>query len=383
MPFLTGKRTILSVDDDEVNQIVLTSFLEGAGYQVIQVNDGQECLAYLEEAYCENFGQRVDQPDLVFLDVVMPGMDGYSVCREIRKRFPPSLPVIMISAKMTKEDVIHGLTSGLANDYLTKPFDRALMLAKIESRIAIDDSIRSFTAHMREDFCSSRLRPLLPLSVDVPVSVLSFKPGTDVSAVLPHLRELCERGTVNILEFQFGLCYLSSTSCDVLLQTCLNLNQKAFCFVMSPDRDLFRMIRYHLDNPGGRVYLTERFFSRLSDNSKKQLSTNLTNGHPFPLVTERASVRDMKHQQLFRNVDFLEKLTGEGDGSLRKLAIERRKYALMKEIVEVEGGVNDLKGAIAFEKANLDAIEHRISKAKGFRSSFADQLGLVDDIGDR
>ena len=150
------KRTVLSVDDDETNQLVMTSFLEGAGFEVIQIYSGQECLDHLENSFSS---QNTDEiPDLVLLDVMMPGIDGFETCHQIRLRFPATLPIIMVSAKISLSEKIKALSFALANDYLTKPFDRALMLAKIEARITLSEAIR--------DTASSMTRPSVNLAFE-------------------------------------------------------------------------------------------------------------------------------------------------------------------------------------------------------------------------
>ncbi|EER18568.1 sensory transduction histidine kinase, putative [Perkinsus marinus ATCC 50983] len=77
-----------------------------------------------------------DAPDLILLDAMMPGMSGYEVARKLREDFPPQLPIIMISAKSTTEDVVRGL-GFTCNDYLTKPFVKEEVLARIETQVNV------------------------------------------------------------------------------------------------------------------------------------------------------------------------------------------------------------------------------------------------------
>ncbi|GAQ88354.1 hypothetical protein KFL_004210020 [Klebsormidium nitens] len=124
-----GQYEILSVDDDRVNQMVVDGLLRPAGYKITKKMDGMEALAYLE-------GSEVI-PDLIMLDVMMPGLDGYEVCKKVREMFPSSaLPVIMVSAKSQEGDIVKGLRAG-SNDYLTKPFKRLEILARIEVQLKI------------------------------------------------------------------------------------------------------------------------------------------------------------------------------------------------------------------------------------------------------
>lgn len=111
---------LLLVDDD-LELLGLTSFaLRGAGYLVIEATDGVQAL--------ERF-QR-ERPDLVILDVNLPRLDGYEVCR--RMRAEASTPILMLTVRNSEEDQIHGLDQG-ADDYLTKPFSPRTLLARVRA----------------------------------------------------------------------------------------------------------------------------------------------------------------------------------------------------------------------------------------------------------
>ncbi|MFK7971448.1 MAG: response regulator [Bacteroidia bacterium] len=130
MPSLVNGRTIriLVVDDEPINQQVLKNQLSLQSYQVVSAMNGAEALKLLDAG---------GKFDLVLLDIMMPKMSGYEVCREIRKRFLPSeLPVIMITAKNQVSDLVEGLDMG-ANDYLTKPFSKDEILARIKTHLGL------------------------------------------------------------------------------------------------------------------------------------------------------------------------------------------------------------------------------------------------------
>ncbi len=120
---------VLSVDDDPVNQAVIEFLLEDKNYHLVQAMDGLEALEYLEKAD--------SLPDIVLLDVMMPGLSGYEVCTKIRQLYPASLPIIMISAKCSREDVVQGLAC-ICNDYVTKPFDKEELLARIDAHVKLN-----------------------------------------------------------------------------------------------------------------------------------------------------------------------------------------------------------------------------------------------------
>ncbi len=112
---------ILIVEDETPMRTALLETLKAEGYRVQGVADG---IAGLELACTEPF-------DLILLDVMMPGLDGYAVCRELRKR-GRDMPVLMLTAKALVDDRVAGLDSG-ADDYLVKPFSLKEMLARVRA----------------------------------------------------------------------------------------------------------------------------------------------------------------------------------------------------------------------------------------------------------
>ncbi|MEL6256664.1 MAG: response regulator, partial [Bacteroidota bacterium] len=117
---------ILVVDDEPINQQVLKNMLIVRNFEIVSAMNGEEALRILEED--PNF-------DMVLLDVMMPRMSGYEVCRRIREKYLPSeLPVLMVTAKDQISDKVNGLNSG-ANDYLSKPFDKEEFLARLETHL--------------------------------------------------------------------------------------------------------------------------------------------------------------------------------------------------------------------------------------------------------
>ena len=114
---------VLIVDDEPLNVEVLEELLED--YEVDHAYCGREALEKVEAF----------EPDLILLDVMMPRMDGLEVCRQVRnnERFCGSI-VVFLSAKAAPEDIQAGYNVG-ADDYLTKPFDHATLLDKIETHI--------------------------------------------------------------------------------------------------------------------------------------------------------------------------------------------------------------------------------------------------------
>ena len=112
--------SILVVEDDKNIAQLLQMYLEKEGYAVTLASDGGEGLAKF----------RSIKPDLVLLDIMMPVMDGWTVCKNIRSE--SQTPVIMLTAKSETDDKVAGLKSG-ADDYITKPFEMKEVLARVEA----------------------------------------------------------------------------------------------------------------------------------------------------------------------------------------------------------------------------------------------------------
>ncbi len=134
---------ILIVDDNPTNVKVLQTRLAAEGYEVLTAADGEEGLA----------AARQHTPDLILLDVMMPKLDGFEVCRRLRADAAfPFTPIIMVTAMADSKDVIAGLEAG-GDEYLTKPVDHAALAARVRSMLRIKrlhDQVEMLAAEVRE-----------------------------------------------------------------------------------------------------------------------------------------------------------------------------------------------------------------------------------------
>jgi putative two-component system response regulator len=120
---MTTPATILIVDDDESSRELAVMALEGDGYQLIVAASGPEALA-LAKAHL---------PDLMLLDVMMPGIDGYEVCRKLRVTTRTAeMPILMITALDDRQSKLQGIEAG-ADDFISKPFDRIELRARVRT----------------------------------------------------------------------------------------------------------------------------------------------------------------------------------------------------------------------------------------------------------
>ncbi|HEV2281271.1 MAG TPA: response regulator [bacterium] len=134
---------ILIADDNPMNVDVLQARLAAHDYELVTAADGEQALAAAREHL----------PDLILLDVDMPKMDGLEVCRRLRGDDTlPFMPIIMVTAKADSADVVAGLDAG-SDEYLTKPFDGAALVARVKSMLrikALHDTVQAQAAQLSE-----------------------------------------------------------------------------------------------------------------------------------------------------------------------------------------------------------------------------------------
>lgn len=163
-----GTFTILAVDDQFSNLKVLIDPLERMGYSVIAVKNGEEAMQQMEGGH---------SIDLVILDLMLPGLSGFDVVREIRKQYSMlELPVLMVTASIQTEDKIIAFEAG-ANDYLPKPFNVTELKARVKSLLVMKESVGK-TVDLEVAFLQSQIKPHFLYNVLNTIMALSY---TDVA----------------------------------------------------------------------------------------------------------------------------------------------------------------------------------------------------------
>ncbi len=123
---------VLVVDDSASTRHMLRGVLEGEGLRVTEAGNGEECLQRCE----------AQPPDLILLDVMMPKLGGIETCKRLRAHFGiDQLPVIMVTTSITPGECIEGFSAG-ANDYVSKPFERSILLARVRAQVALQQGRR-------------------------------------------------------------------------------------------------------------------------------------------------------------------------------------------------------------------------------------------------
>ncbi len=134
----------IMVVDDEPNIVkVVSLILNKEGHECIPAYNGEEALKKLE----------TEKPDLITLDIMMPGIDGFETLKRIReKKETSTIPVVIISAKVNESDIVKGLELG-ANDYFTKPYNKTILMAKVMSILKfkqMEDQIREYSEELEK-----------------------------------------------------------------------------------------------------------------------------------------------------------------------------------------------------------------------------------------
>jgi two-component system response regulator MtrA len=180
------KGRVLVVDDDAALAEMLGIVLRGEGFEPTFVSDGDKALDVFRET----------RPDLVLLDLMLPGTDGIDVCRQIRTE--SGIPIVMLTAKTDTVDVVLGLESG-ADDYLVKPFKSKELVARIRARLRrtdepapemlqIGDISIDVAGHSVKR--SGEALNLTPLEFDLLEQVWGYRHAADTRLVNVHVQRL-------------------------------------------------------------------------------------------------------------------------------------------------------------------------------------------------
>ncbi|EFS2451117.1 response regulator transcription factor [Listeria monocytogenes] len=133
-----AEKKILVVDDEKPIADIVKFNLNKEGFDVYCAYDGDEALELVEEV----------QPDLILLDIMLPGRDGIEACREVRKKY--DMPIIMVTAKDSEIDKVIGLELG-ADDYVTKPFSNRELIARVKANLRRHSQVSSNAAEEEEN----------------------------------------------------------------------------------------------------------------------------------------------------------------------------------------------------------------------------------------
>jgi DNA-binding response OmpR family regulator len=187
-----SRSQVLVIDDDGDIRALVAALLERAGYEVNQASDGRDGLRAVFS----------DRPDLVLLDVTMPGLDGWGALERIREL--TDVPVLMLTARSDELEKVRGLKSG-ADDYMTKPFGRQELLARVEALLRRKRRVEEETSTVYADDAITvefAQRSAQSGGVDLKLTPLEFRL---LSAFVRHPNQVLSRE--QLLELAWGDSY--------------------------------------------------------------------------------------------------------------------------------------------------------------------------------
>jgi len=345
---------ILVVDDDPSARETLEALLTQEGYDLTFAASGQQALARL--------GVLKPEPDAILLDVMMPGLDGFEVCRRIKANEQwQHIPVILVTALDTREDLIHGLDAG-ADEFLSKPVNGPELRARVRSMLRIKKQFDQLQAvmHLRED-----LSRMIVHDIRSPLTVILMT----LFAVRQAIADPRDQAYVDAIEaearrldsFMDDLLMMAKMQEDRLI---LNRSPVSVNEIVQATRDLYSavagsknidLVAELPEETAPSVSLDENLFRRVLDNL-------LSNALKFAPSDSTVTLR----------VDYPEAETGAQDQPLVRVKVldqgpgipeeHRERIFDQFEIVSLkQGGIRQVGLGLAFCKLAVEAHGGRIS----------------------
>ncbi|MCA8899978.1 MAG: PleD family two-component system response regulator [Hyphomonas sp.] len=205
---------ILVVDDIEANRRLLKAKLEAQYYTVLQAENGPQALAAAAS----------EQPDIILLDVMMPGMDGYEVCRRLKANPATSfIPVVMVTALSDAEDRVRGLSAG-AEDFLSKPVDDFALMSRVGALMRYNAVASELRQRHASGLGAGGAEEIAKEEADRPARIFIVDDNVRASARLATVLREAGHTAVTLAE-SGGMGDLSSTGVDILI---LSVTSKTF-----------------------------------------------------------------------------------------------------------------------------------------------------------
>lgn len=171
-----NRERVLIVDDDPDIRRILELYLEKEGFDIASATEGQEAINQIDEF----------KPDLIILDIMMPGLDGYETCQGIREK--TDAPILFLSAKEDDLDKILGLRIG-GDDYITKPFSPGVLVARIKAHLRRN----RLSGIKKENLAERSLIQFPGLSIDLESCIVRVK-GVPIALPAKEYQLLCLLG---------------------------------------------------------------------------------------------------------------------------------------------------------------------------------------------
>lgn len=155
-----GAKILIVEDEPQINRLIELVLISDGFYNIKKAFDGEEALDLIKS----------DKPDLILLDVMLPEIDGYTLCKQIKEdKYLKTVQVIMLTAKKMEEDILKGFESG-AIDYISKPFSNKILLARINAHLNNSNYPKTVYKNLKID----DLKKVVTLN-DIPIDLTKFE----------------------------------------------------------------------------------------------------------------------------------------------------------------------------------------------------------------
>lgn len=255
--------TILIVDDEEIARDILQGFLFRGGYRMAFASTGREALAYVEQS----------PPDAILLDVMMPDIDGFEICRRLKasKRWR-HIPIILITAMGGREELIRGLEAG-ADDFLFKPINDLELRARVRSLLRIKKQYDELQANleMREDLAHMIVHDMrTPLSAILGYSELLLLQQTLMPEYADSIAKIHVQAQ-RLNSFINDMLMVAKMEADQLIMNPIKIDVSQLVRKVKESHEVMaasRRITLSLDLPpeSRQIFLDKNLFERLLDN---------------------------------------------------------------------------------------------------------------------
>ncbi len=270
---------ILAVDDEPINLQVIQNHFYTKEYELVKALNGIEAVKIIKEGFF---------PDLMLLDVMMPKVSGYDVCKAVRKQYSLyELPVLMLTAKNQVHDIVEGFNSG-ANDYLMKPFDRKELLARVETLITMKNAVasQSFAVMVSQELKIAKniqksiLPNRMPENKNWKVAV-KYQPMQSIGG---DFFDFCrdEEGGLGVIVADVSGHGVPAALISAMLKVAFSSARE---YVRDPVEMLHRIFFSLQDKLGGNFITISYFY--ISPDAKSMIHANA--GHPAILIHRKGS----------------------------------------------------------------------------------------------
>lgn len=362
------KEKILVVEDSAPNRLLLRTLLENEGYAIDEVVDGQQCLDYCQKQL----------PDMILLDVMMPGISGLDVCSKLRQLHSNvELPIVMVTTLSDGSDIAKGLHCG-ANDYILKPIDRDVLLARIKTHLTFVIAQRELIRQKR--IIEHALQVQNYIGDALPEAVILHDQNGRLAYVNAEVRRACGGRSLVDIEEVFRTAY-DGCFAEALMQKYLQLKEDSSkaCDTSLEARMAGRTIRV-LSRP---VPFADGDFQRLwvwrDETEMRELERRASQRVKLDTVALFAAGIAHNFNNIMGGVlgaaEILGRLSKDNERGMRCVSVIKRGVDAGMRLTRKMGAIHRRQGQFEASASYLPALLESI--LAGYRQLVSDRIEIV------